>query len=429
VTPLGYLRGLSPQLPRSVQILQAGGFVNALGNGLAIPFLFIYLTDVRGIDRATGGLVLATSALLGLASGPVSGAVSERFGAKRTLGAALFVQAIGYGSYALVHRPEQAFLAAVVTGIGSGAFWPSQAALIARLTPPDRSHTSWGMQRVTMNTGIGFGGVVGGFLAHGDSPGGYQLIFAANAATFLVYLGVVSFLPDARRAQEHRGSSGSYREVLRSRVLGAVLLTNTVFITAGIAMFELLPAYVKHEAGVTTREIGFIYLANTLFIGLAQLPITQALEGRRRVPALAALLVIAGLAWLLIPLAGRLSGVHAAIAVGAIAVGFGLAECIHGAVQAPLVVDLAEPRLLERTMALSSSSWMLGFIVGPAIGGVLLKHAPSALWLGAGSILVAASGFALLLERHLPERARRTPHRTARRGDAQPAGLPAAPGG
>jgi predicted MFS family arabinose efflux permease len=409
VSPLAYLRGLNPHLPRAVVVLQAGGLVNAFGNGLVVPFLYIYLTDVRGVDRATAGFVLATGGFVALASGPISGAVSERFGAKRTLCGALCVQTVGYASYALVQHPWQGFLAAAVTGVGGGAFWPSQAALIARLTPPDRSHSAWGLQRVMMNTGIGLGGVAGGFLAHGDRPGGYQLIFLLDAATFLGYLCVVVFLPNSRRAEEHRGTSGSYAQVLRNRVLVAVLLTNTVFITAGIAMFELMPAYVKHHAGVTTREIGFIFLANTLFIGLAQLPITQLLEGRRRVPALAALLALGGVAWLAMPLAGRLSGVHAALAVGALAIVFAVAECLHGGVQAPLVVDLAEPRLLERTMALSSSSWQLGFILGPAIGGVVLKHDPSALWLGAGTILVVASAGSLLLERHIPGRARRTP--------------------
>jgi predicted MFS family arabinose efflux permease len=78
-------------------------------------------------------------------------------------------------------------------------------------------------------------------------------------------------------------------------------------------------------------------------------------------------------------------------------------------VHAPLVIDLAEPRLIERTMALSSSSWMLGFIVGPAAGGLLLKTAPSVLWIGAGALLLGAAAALLALERHVPERARRTP--------------------
>src|SRR5207237_9723464 len=117
---------------------------------------------------------------------------SERCGAKQTLSGALVVQAVGYASYAIVHEPWQAFLSALIVGIGSGAFWPSQAALIARLTPADRSHTAWSMQRVMMNVGIGLGGVVGGFLAHGDRAGGYQLIFLIDAVTFLAYLCVVS---------------------------------------------------------------------------------------------------------------------------------------------------------------------------------------------------------------------------------------------
>ena len=41
MTPVAYLKSLNPRLPRSVQLLQAGGLVNALGNGLALPFLFI----------------------------------------------------------------------------------------------------------------------------------------------------------------------------------------------------------------------------------------------------------------------------------------------------------------------------------------------------------------------------------------------------
>jgi MFS family permease len=184
---------------------------------------------------------------------------------------------------------------------------------------------------------------------------------------------------------------------------------NTVFITAGVAMFELVPSYVKHHAGMTTRQIGLVVLANTLFIGLAQLPITQQLEGKRRVPALAALLALGGVAWLAMPLAGLLDGTQATIAVGGIAIVFAVAECLHGAVQAPLVVDLAERRLIERTMAMSSSSWQLGFIIGPAIGGLVLKHAPSALWIGAGAILLCTSVASLQLEQRLPTSARRTP--------------------
>ena len=39
-----YLRSLNPRLPRAVLILQAGGLLSAVGNGIVMPFLFIYRT-------------------------------------------------------------------------------------------------------------------------------------------------------------------------------------------------------------------------------------------------------------------------------------------------------------------------------------------------------------------------------------------------
>jgi len=47
-----YLRGLDPHLPQTVWLVQAGGVVNALGNGVVIPFVVIYLLNVRGISFA-----------------------------------------------------------------------------------------------------------------------------------------------------------------------------------------------------------------------------------------------------------------------------------------------------------------------------------------------------------------------------------------
>jgi MFS family permease len=85
VTPLAYLRSLHPHQGRALTILQTGGFVSAFGNGLVLPFLFLYLTDVRDIDKATAGFVVATNALVSVAVGPLAGAIGERLGAKRTL--------------------------------------------------------------------------------------------------------------------------------------------------------------------------------------------------------------------------------------------------------------------------------------------------------------------------------------------------------
>ena len=95
---------------------------------------------------------------------------------------------------------------------------------------------------------------------------------------------------------------------------------------------------------------------------------------------------------------------------------FGVAECLHGAVQAPLVADLADHRLIGRYMAVSALSWQVGFTVGPPAGAALLAVTPTGLWLAAAAACLLAGGAALLLERALPENVRRTPRVAAAAG-------------
>jgi MFS family permease len=88
---------------------------------------------------------------------------------------------------------------------------------------------------------------------------------------------------------------------------------------------------------------------------------------------------------------------------------FGLGECFQGPVQGALVADLAPPLLRGRYMAISTNSWDLGFLIGPAIGGFILAAEPLALWPLAAVACLAAGAGALSLESRLPAKLRLTP--------------------
>ena len=406
-----YFRSLNPRLPRPVQILQLGALVNAFGNGIAYPFLFIYLHNVRGFSLGTAGLIVATNAAVGLLAGPVAGALVDRVGGRRTLGVALILMALGFGGYPLVHESWHGFLASAIAGIGNGAFWPSQSTLIAGLTPQERRPAAFAMQRVMMNLGIGLGGLVGGLIATTSSPGTFTVLFLVDAATFLAYIGALAFVPEPRRETGHAdGRPGSYLDVLRHRVFVGVLALNVVFIAAGMAQLETLPVYAKNEASVSELGIGLVFFVNTLVIVLAQLPLAKLLEGRRRMKTLALLGLVWALAWLLVPVGGVFfAGAAAAAMLAFAAAVFAIGECLHGTVQAPLVADLADHRLLGRYMASSAFSWQVGFTIGPAAGGFALALSPSGLWIVAAAICVLAGAGALMLERAIPTNVRRTP--------------------
>ncbi|HEX2496259.1 MAG TPA: MFS transporter [Gaiellaceae bacterium] len=412
-----YLRTLNPPLPGSVRTLQAGALINAVGNGLAYPFLFIYLHNVRDIDLATAGLIVGTNSAVGLVAGPVIGSLIDRVGGRATLTVSLWLMALGFGGYAFVEHPWQGFLASAIAGIGNGGFWPSQSSLIAGLTPQEQRHQAFSMQRVMMNLGIGLGGLAGGLIATTANPTTFQVLFLADASTFVAYSAVLTRVPvPPRQARPEGRERGGYGEVLRNRVFMSVIALNLVFIGAGMAQLETLPVYAKNEAGLTERGIGVLFFLNTLIIVLAQLPVTRLLEGHRRMRTLGLLGVVWASALLLVPFAGRAvdewtAALLLALTFSIIAVG----ECLHGTVQAPLVADLADHSLIGRYMALSAFSWGVGFALGPAIGGLVLSRSPDVLWPAAAAVCLAAGAAALLLERSIPAAARRTP------GRAQPA--------
>jgi len=406
-----YLRSLNPRLPRSVQTLQAGGLANAYGNGLVLPFLFIYLHNVRGIDLGTAGLIVGTNGAVGLVAGPVIGTLIDRVGGRKTLALSLLLMAVGYGLYPFVRVPWHGFVASAIAGIGNGGFWPSQSSLLARLTPPDKRHTAFATQRVMMNLGIGLGGLSGGLIAAAESPTTFTVLFLLDAATFLVFAGALGFVPEPTR-EPHAAHErpGRYLDVFRNRVFVGVLLLNFVFITAGMAQIETFSVYAKNEGGVSEVGIGVIWFINTVVIVLGQLPIAKALEGRRRMATLALLGVVWAAAWLLVPIAGAFLAGAAAFTVLALALAvFAVGECLHGTVQAPLVADLADHRLIGRYMAMSAFSWGVGFTAGPAIGGFILASSPHALWLLAAGVCLAAGLASFVLERALPVGVRRTP--------------------
>jgi len=404
-----YLKSLDPRLPRDVYVLQAGGLVNSFGNGIVLPFLIIYLHNVRGIPLGLAGLAAALQSVSALGSGFVAGTLSDRIGAKRVLLAALSIVTVAFALMPFIREAWHAFAIYLFWGVGSGAFWPSQSALLAGLTPPERRSPAYALQRLTMNLGVALGGVCAGLIASVAHPGSFTVLFLINCATFVGYIAVLTRVraPELHPERLH----GRWRDVGRDRTFVAFTLLNAAFMTAAISlMVELLPAFAKNVTGVNERQVGIIFAIDSVAIVLFQLPIAKLMEGRRRMLGLAAMGIVWAASMLLVWAAGTwtTATVAALVLCGASLV-FAIGECLHGAIQAPMTADLAPPRLLGRYLALASLSWQVGWIVGPAGGGFLLQHAPLALWPIAAAANVACAVWALGLERRIPEEVRKTP--------------------
>jgi MFS family permease len=399
-----------PQLPRQVWLLQAGGVVNSFGNGVVLPFLVIYLHDVRGFGLGTAGLAIGVASAAQLAAGIGAGPIIDRFGPRPTLAVGLILQAVGFGLLPLVRHPWHAFVLLAIEGAGSSGFWPSQSTLVARLTPGARRHAAFAQQRLTMNLGIGLGGLAGGLIAHVSNPRTFTVLFLLDAVTFLGYVGVIALIDDPGVDVDETMAPASYGAVFRDRTFLGLWGLNFLFVSAGYSLINLFPQFARDHSHVSEREIGLIFAVNTGVIVLAQLPLSRWIEGKRRMRALALMPALWAVAWLLVDGTGAWLDATPAFIAFAVAAGLlGVGECFHGPAHQALVADIAPAQLRGRYFAVHSLSWGLAGTVGPAAGGFILAAAPFALWPLASVVCVFAVGGALAMERFIPPRLRRIP--------------------
>ena len=394
-----YVRSLNPQLPRPVWLIEAGGVANALGNGIVIPFLVIYLHEVRHFGLGTSGLVVAFLLGIGIVGSPLAGRVVDRIGARATLMASLALLAAGYGGFPFVRHPWQAFGLAVIAGAGNGGFAPSHSSLLAALTSREQRTAAYALTRVTDNLGFGLGGLIGGLIATTAVPVSFDVLFGVDAGTFLAFIGLLFFVPAIPPVALPARVSAGFRAVARDRTFVWLLALTAVLVAAGYAQIAtILPPYASEHAGVSNAGIGAIFFVNTIVLVIAQLPLAKALEGRRRFHALAVTGALFAVTCVSILVVGRtLSGSSAVVALCGVIVIFSLAECIHGAVSNPLIADLAPRELPGRYMGLRTSSFQLGYLVGPTLGSFLLAASPVGLWLGCAVACAATTvGFVAL---------------------------------
>jgi MFS family permease len=397
-----------------VWTLEGAVLVNSVGTGMVLPFVMIYLHNVRGIGLATAGLVVATFAAVSFVITPVAGWIVDARGPRTTLAASLVIMALGYAMFPLIRDAWQAFALMAVAGIGNGGFWPSQSSLLAGLTTRETRSTAYAVQRAVFNLGIGVGALIGGLVATSSEPRTFTVLFLLDASTFIAYAATLAAVPAPRATEATpEAASGGYRDVLRDRVLLGVVGLNVVYVTAGFAQLEAtFPVFARNEVGVGERVIGLIFLVNVLVILVVQLPVVRLLEGRSRMAALAAMAVLWAASWTTVLAAGLwFEAAAAAVLLVVAGVIFAFGECVLGPAQSALVADLAPEGLRGRYIALLTNSYAVGFIAGPALGGAVLAASPSALWAAAAVVLLSAAAGALAMSRRVPADVRLVPSR------------------
>lgn len=401
----GWRTGLS----RPVLILQAGNALNYFGYGLIVPFEIIYLHHIRGFSTSTAGLVLAATMGTAASVTPPTGALTDRYSAKAIVVAGSLASAVGYAGFAFVERPWQAFACSILGGAGLGAAGTANRTLVVRLVTPEQRPAAFALNRVGGNFGIGAGATIAGFIvAAAPQLSSFQILYFVDAVTFagfaLIVLAAVPSPPAVSAAATVASGTG-FRAVARDRLFLTVIAANIVLVVVGHTFFSnILSPFAAAHTTVGPAAIGIIFLVNTSFIVIAQIPAVRVVSRMRRTLGFAATSALFAVALLaVLPATLIHSELAAASLLAGVAIVFAIAECVHILVLGPLVADMAPAHLLGRYLSLYSLTFTLSLAIGPAIGGLLLQRAPDAIWWGGALAAVLAGAVLLRLGDRIPD--------------------------
>ncbi len=374
-----------------------GALLNALGGGLTMPVMVVYLNQVRHLSMTSASLVLSWMAITGLAFSPVFGFLVDKFGPRPILLISILIEAASTVSWSYVHTVAGAYLVGTFIALGNAGIWPPQSTLMSRMTSEESRQKFFGLQFMALNLGLGVGGMVSSFIVRIERPETFTILYVLDAVSYLTYFAFIASLRgiggrlEVKDGEEE--NAGSYREVLRDRKLIKLSIVGIVMMTFGYASLDAgLPALLTIYGGLSVSHLGPLWAVNTAVIVVLQISIMNRLEGRSRTRLLGLVCGLWAAGWFVIGVGVSHPGATFFLACLGSAI-FAVGETVWSPIGSSLQNVIAPEHLRGRYNAVSGLVWVIAGTLGPALSGVMLEHALVNQWLGIIIVGLTIAGY------------------------------------
>ena len=386
-------------LPPSFFIILVSVFVDMLGYGIMLPLLpfFVQAHASAGGAAIAGGLMSMYSTIQ-LVSGPILGALSDRYGRKPILLLCLLGTGTSYLLLGLANSLPIIFLAVFIDGL-TGSNLTLAHAYVADTTNAENRAKGLNYSQLAFGLGIMAGPILGGTLS------GFGLSVPALIASFFAFANTAfgffflpeSLPPDRRETKpitQVFSWAGQFTSIFRQKNIQNFLVVLFLLNLAFAGLQTNFPLYSNARFGWTPAQNSYFYL----YVGLCGILVQGVLFGKLQTRFGERKLIPVGLTCMAIGLAG-MAFVPAAWmifpAVAVVALGTGISIPSLTALVSLRIPDSEQGRLMGGNQTLLA----LTNIFGPAIAGisfdVVAISAPY--WLGSllsiFALMIASVGF------------------------------------
>lgn len=362
-----------------------------LGYGIMLPLLPFFVQAQDGGAAIAGGL-MSMYASIQLVSGPILGALSDRYGRKPILLLCLFGTGTSYLLLGLANSLFIIFLAVFIDGL-TGSNLTLAHAYVADTTNAENRARGLNYSQLAFGLGIMAGPILGGLLS------GYGLSVPALVASFLTFTNAAFgffFLPESLSPERRETKplsqvflwAGQFTSIFRQKNIQNFLVVLFLLNLAFAGLQTNFPLFSNARFGWTPAQNSYFYL----YVGLCGVIVQGVLFAKLQARFGERKLILAGLLFMVIGLAG-MAFVPAAWmifpAVAVVALGTGISIPSLTALVSLRVPENEQGRLMGGNQTLLA----LTNIFGPTIAGISFEviaiSAPY--WLGSLFSLFALS--------------------------------------
>ncbi len=338
----------------------ATAFVDMMGFAMVFPLLPFYATEL-GASPALIGWLIASFSIAQLATAPVWGRLSDRYGRKPMLMVGLFAAGIAFVVFGFATSVWMLLLSRTVQGAGGGTTGVIQAYVGDAVEPSQRAR-GLGWLSAATSAGVMIGPAIGSLASHWgrEAPG---LVAASLCVLNLMF--AWKYLPESK-PKHHTGAKRSIRTAVwhvLSRPfepLPRLIWIYAVGMGAFTAMSSCVALYFHYRFGVTEKTIGYVFVyIGALAVIMRALVLGPVVDrfGETRTMRAGALLFALGLALYTAP-----STIWAmALVLPLVPIGQAL---LFPSVTA-LATHRADPRELGQTMGVQHAFGGMSRVIGP----------------------------------------------------------------
>lgn len=134
----------------------ASNLLNGIARGAVTFLLIFFFQGVKGIDPIVAGMLLAPFAISMMVVSPISGYLSDKYGARILSSAGLLVSAVGlFGMMFITADTSTAELVIwmLIMGFGSGMFFSPNTSAIMGMVPANKRGVAAGVRTMATNAG------------------------------------------------------------------------------------------------------------------------------------------------------------------------------------------------------------------------------------------------------------------------------------